>query len=610
MDLLTLQQRANVLVDKVNEYEANLAKYEITENDYLNQHKYCDIFCLRAVMQLLFGSTASEKLDRTLNQNSSLRLFASTAPAWNTSFKFNPISGLLYLLNSNIQVINDPPNKNGVYSFSYSDPTGYLVYNFAFTNVETVETVLVCNLSGSNTTNSIWVSNSASQFLVVNPVNHQVQVWTPSGDRRFGHSNIKPETDLQFKIITAPNPTREGYITSKFYFLNNTEYSLLGEVSYSGSISNGTKNFIGSNAYDGTEHFSTDGTIDLTKSYIKINDNNPIYFVEVQASDGDYDINQTKHRFANDINLLNSYNLIAHDSYLNEIDSKNTRTNSGLNYSYSSNIADALVTESQVANMFKWNTTTSLNVPNNTISSNRQVPGIVCYYLGPDYDNQYTSTIPYNPNKTTLNGVNYNNPSTYGAGFRKGERQLPMPICALNGVQYSQYSANCANEQSDKGGLKLFMTGLNYTRGKLESPQQIWQPDEKYGDDNLNYGYNRQGSAVYHELVFKNRRSGCKDAGVDFTPGLASVADNDPQGLAIRTALAQQKKFFTNRPWFTELNPLVDQDMTKFADNMISNQIESEATEESPIVYKTDTDYINNYKLDYETYANSFNQPL
>lgn len=418
MDLLELQQRANVLVDKVNEYENGLAKFVITEDDYINQHVYCDVYCLRAVMQLLFGSTTSEKLDRTLNKNSALKLFASIAPAWNTSFKLNSEE----------------------------------------------------NLS--------------------------------------------------------------------------------------------------------------------------------------------YSIKQTRHQFANDINMLNSCNLIVHDSYINEIEDRLSRINSGINYSYSSNIADALVTESQISNIFKWNTTMSLKIPNNTISSNRQTPGIVCYYAGNDINLNYTSTIPYNPQISTLNGVNYGTPSTYGSAYRKGQKVLPMPICSLNGSDYSQWSADCSNLYSDKQALKFFMTGLNYTRGKLESPQQIWQPDEKYGDDNLNYGYNRQGSAVYHELVFKSRRSGCKDAGVDFTSGLTTVADNDPQGLAIRTALAQQRKFFTNRPWFKELDPLVNQDMVKFANNIIAGQVQSEATEESPIVYKTDTDYINNYKLTYETYANSFNQPL
>ena len=44
MDYLGLQQRANQIVSKVNNYEAGLAKYEITEADILAEHKYADLY--------------------------------------------------------------------------------------------------------------------------------------------------------------------------------------------------------------------------------------------------------------------------------------------------------------------------------------------------------------------------------------------------------------------------------------------------------------------------------------------------------------------------------------------------------------------------------------
>lgn len=604
MDLLELQQRANVLVDKVNEYEDGLAKFVITEDDYINQHIYCDVYCLRAVMQLLFGSTSSEKLDRTLNKNSALRLFASTAPAWNTSFKINPETQTIYTLDSNLIDINNVPNSNGIYTFS-NDNSSFLKYNFEYTNVNQVEVQVSFTLTSDSDSQSIIVFNSSLMFFTVDWASQRINIWSDQGYYYFSYNFVQNQ-EYTFKITATQS--EDNVINVNYYDVNNS--TSIGDVTYSGIFKTGSSNYFGTNAFDGSKHDNLTGSINLLDSYIKINDNNPVYFVTTQEVDQGYDVNQTQHQFANDVNLLNSYNLIAHDSYLNELDPKSTRTKSGLNYSYSSNIADALATESQIANMFKWNTTTSFDIPNNTISSNRQVPGIVCYYAGNDINLDYTSTIPYNPQISTLNGVNYNNPSTWGSAYRSGSQILPMPICSLSGSIYSQWSADCANDSSDKQALKFFMTGLNYTRGKLESPQQIWQPDEKYGDDNLNYGYNRQGSAVYHELVFKNRRSGCKDKDVDFTPGLSSVPDNDPQGLAIRVALAQQKKFFTNRPWFKELDSLAYQDMATFADNMIAEQIQTEATDESPIIYKTDSDYISDYKLNYETYANSFNQPL
>ena len=206
--------------------------------------------------------------------------------------------------------------------------------------------------------------------------------------------------------------------------------------------------------------------------------------------------------------------------------------------------------------MFKWNTTDPNTIPNNTMTLNRQVPGIVVYTIGPDYDKFYTSTIGYNPTASKFNAVNYGNPSTYGSYYRNDD------------VKYSQYSHETPTFASEFASCKVFMTGMNYTRGKLESPQQIWQPAEKYGDDNIGYGYNRQGQATYHELVFKNRRKGSGANSVDFTPARSDIPDNDPQGLALRSVLAQQRDFYNGRPWFKELDVLYGANMSKFAANI------------------------------------------
>lgn len=367
MDYLELQQRANKIVSKVNNYEAGLAKYEITEADILAEHKYADLYTLRAVMNLLFGSTVDQKCDRSLNIPTDLRLFASTVPMWNTTF------------------------------------------------------------------------------------------------------NLIPKV--------------------------------------------------------------TDNVVD-------------------------YEVKSDKHEFISDIDALNNYNLIHLDALENTVTSRDQRIKQGINYSYSSNIADALVTESQVANMFKWNTTDPNAIPNNTMTLNRQVPGIVVYTIGPDYDKFYTSTIGYNPTTSKFNAVNYGNPSTYGSYYRNDD------------VKYSQYSHETPTFASEFASCKIFMTGMNYTRGKLESPQQIWQPAERYGDDNIGYGYNRQGQATYHELVFKNRRKGSGANSVDFTPARSDIPDNDPQGLALRSVLAQQRDFYNGRPWFKELDVLYGANMSKFAANI------------------------------------------
>ena len=340
MNLLELQQRANILVDKVNQYEASLTGTELDENQVLNQHTYVDIFCLRPVLKLLFGKDVSDKLSRTLENDIELPLVSSTAPAWNTFFNF---------------------------------------FN--------------------------------------------------------------------------------------------------------------------------------------------------------------QEVTSNQHEFIQNIDTYNSSNMLMLDTQQYTITDRDTAISLGIRYSYGANIGDALVTESQVSNLFNWNTTNDTTVLNNTKTTNRQVPGIVLYYLGNDYNGAYTATIPYSRVLSNINTVNDNNPPLYGAYYDSSDTTKSQVGLDMG--------AECC---------RIFIPGCNYLGGKLISPQQIWQPDRKVGDDNIGYGYNWQGKAVYHELVFKNRRSGCSNSGVDFIPGLDTIPDNDPQGLAIRVVLAQMKNYYYNRPWFNELD--------------------------------------------------------
>lgn len=363
MNLLELQQRANILVDKVNQYEASLTGTELDENQVLNQHTYVDIFCLRPVLKLLFGKDVSDKLSRTLENDIELPLVSSTAPAWNTFFNF---------------------------------------FN--------------------------------------------------------------------------------------------------------------------------------------------------------------QEVTSNRHEFIQNIDTYNSSNMLMLDTQQYTLTDRDTAISLGIRYSYGANIGDALVTESQVSNLFNWNTTNDTSVLNNTKTTNRQVPGIVLYYLGNDYNGVYTATIPYSRVLSNINTVNDSNPPLYGAYYDSSD------------VTKSQVGLDMGAES-----CRIFIPGCNYLGGKLISPQQIWQPDRKVGDDNIGYGYNWQGKAVYHELVFKNRRSGCSDNGVDFLPGLDSVPDNDVQGLATRVVLAQMKNYYYNRPWFNELNSLYGVDTSKLG-NSIKNTSTTEAT--------------------------------
>lgn len=359
MNLLELQTRANLIVEKVNAYEAQLSETSINETETLAEHKYADLFCLRPVLKLLLGDTVTKKISRTLSNDIDLPVIASSAPMWNTKFNF----------------------------------------------------------------------------------------------------------------------------------------------------------------FNTTESYQSD-----------------------------------QHEFMNSLDIYNNNNLIMLDQKQNLITDRNTRIKQGINYAYSSNIKDALVTESQLANVFAWNTTDKRGIKNNIQTTHRQVPGIVLYYLGNGYDNSYTATIGCNESDE-LNSVQYAHPVTYGSWY------VNPTITSVGGESTSQLPW-----LKEEGGscCRIFIPGCNYTRGKLESPQQIWQPDR-----NSNQGIKYQGKAIYHELVFKNRRSGCTDYNLDFTSGLAGIPDNDPQGLATRLALSKQKDYYFNRPWFNELDTENKLNSSKLADKLL-----------------------------------------
>lgn len=737
MNLFELQQRANILVQKVNEYEASLTGTTIDEEDTLNQHTYADLYCLRPVMKLLFGATLAEKLNRTLDNDLPLRVFASSAPAWNSTFNllsYNPGTQIYeftmnyndygYINNwTNYRVTDGKACKNygtreGIWVFTTSDDviTEQVLFNltdsqllkihdskvfandgssdvymfdvepnttykyhhnkryiatleFDYTKLGETKIEKSINISGSYDSSYRYVlgaqQNLQKPFLgtfdltqtylniylpfnqAFNSVNYYsalLEIQTNrvlairEGDNtvfyRRSNDNTPSlfETSMDFSFnsnstgttdtgerfnlrvsftqsASTSNPS-ESEIVRITDILNNRQFGAL-TTAYNSTSKTLQIRCPGPTSYNTATLTSVEAndiiTIDLAgytesdgrfrfychniyKNYVLIPDTSCIgdytnynnaklnfkignYYSTSQpglcgvylndlkltgnraAIDVGYQSNQ--HEFMNNIDMYNNYNMCQLDVTQNSVTNKDTRIPLGINYSYSANIADALVTECQVANIFNWNTTTSTQIANNTISINRQVPGIVCYYLGNGYNSTFTATIPYSPRLDNINSINYGTPPYYGAFYRNG-----------NDIETSQVGLQMGAE-----ACRIFMPGLNYTRGKLESPQQIWQPEKLVGDDNIDKGFNWQGRAIYHELVFKNRRAGSSDAGVDFKPTLDNVADNDPQGLATRFALAQQKPFYNNRPWFKELDELYGADPTKLVNYINNNSV-------------------------------------
>ena len=759
MNYLELQQRANLLVDKVNQYEASLTETTLDETAILNQHLYADIYSLRPVLKMLFGKTIDDKLSRTLLNDVDLRVFASSSPMWNSSFnllsavkpsaKLSRVRGTstydsYYMGDANnyqCSYIREYPDYiserqkgydlalpirivNTLKSFTLKLTTGttennqfivsspasggaqyILIYNGKFAayingslttifvniNVEEYTTYYLkftdnnsdtCNLQISTdninyspaiqidgfqgTFMCIGVSFSSSSSAANNCFRGSIDLGNSVFSTTTNLSNqsfIDVLTAQQFLILLKGISTYsygyyfENQIQKNFtifpannfeVFIHPVDEEIIGNGSYmnlsfsqigkSNSTSRNYNNYIqtsnqastlpnmlvftenrnstgvtyyvyGDNYYDRLEISINDGVqidwniklsndgdnlrIDVnyiipstgasaSKSFTRTNysinngcrlfsEGGSLGFgnlksqYEIAGFSVDYQSNN-RHEFMNDINMYNANNMIVQDAQINSILNRNSRIASGLNYSYSSNIQDALVTESQVANIFKWNTTTDKEIYNNTLTINRQVPGLVCYYLGNGYNGTYTATIPYAPRYDNINSVNYSTPVYYGAFYRNDD------------VEQSQVGLNMGAEC-----CRIFMPGMNYTRGKLQSPQQIWQPDKRVGQDNIGYGFNWQGQAIYHELVFKNRRQGCQAKGLDFIPSISSDEDNDPQGLALRTALAQQKQFYYNRPFFDELTELNGVNITKLVEE-IGNASRTEYTTHYTIV--------------------------
>jgi hypothetical protein len=586
MNYLELQQRANLLVDKVNAYEESLVGQEIDETQILNEHKYADIFSLRPVLKLLFGATLEEKLNRTLDNDVALRVFASTAPAWKSSFNllsYNPgvqkvdystlgdvpISedGLLSKYNPSVDLNPTPRVYIDASKINFVDKTSgssiYPVVDFSSDDdyLELVSQVIFTDNFSSSNTYPVF-----SMFPTQNTLNYGYLTYSPlvrltfhngvvrlgSQSASFGRDFVSGDIlDFRLKIKNSSqdsiyfgdmtltvtlNGTDTRTVTDNRIYFNYRQSgcSILYQFII-GYYQQTSSSSAGINGYQ----------INLNETYMNYyQSSNPVGF------------ETDTHEIVQNIDTYNNHNMLQLDVKQNEVITRDERIKKGINYSYSSNIADALVTESQVANIFFWNTTTQDSIANNLITFNRQVPGIVTYYLGNDYTSNFTATIPYNPRYDTINAVNYNTPPYYGAYYR--DTDYTQSQVGLNP------GAECC---------RIFMPGCNYTRGLLESPQQIWQPDKKVGNDNINLGYNWQGRAIYHELVFKNRRTGSSDNNVDFIPASSSIPDNDSQGLATRVVLAQQKPYYSNRLWFKELDNLYGVNCSKLADYITLNSI-------------------------------------
>ena len=576
MDLLELQQRANILVEKVNEFEANLAGTEIDESTVIDEHVYADLHCLRAVIKLLFGATLEDKLNRTTLNDTDIKIYSSQAPAWNTKFDFYSY----YPEGKPYKVYKTWGNPNIINQTLIADGENFVVF-YELNPVDNWNTP-----GGINEGQYVkfHIKSKIQDLAARNLATLRSGYNNANRMALYGSWNDSSNTELRLKFGYQNNITQiyvNDIIECDIYcYATEAQIQAAKDsraIDLTGALTNLSIN--GNNIpgtwYDTGGAFGKDqsiateyGSTDIQLAIKPISDLPNVYTylaylddmsVTTKSDNTDIGYVSNSRLMVQNIDMLNDYNMLQLDVQQYGSTTREQRIADGVNYSYSANIQDALVTESQVANVFKWNTTSEVQIANNVKTNNRQVPGIVVYYLGQYYDGTYTATIPYASDVSNINSVNNKTPAYYGAYYDNTDIEDSQVIEFRDTIDDA---AECC---------KIFMTGCTYTRGQLTSPQQIWQPEERLGTSNIGYGYNWQGQALYHELVFKNRRTGTKALGLDFIPAVESVPDNDPQGLATRFALAQQKPYYYNRPFFKELDSLVGLNASKLVDYINAN---------------------------------------
>ena len=120
MNYQELQDRANVIVQRVNSYEASLPEETVDEETALNEHTYCDIHCLRAVFDWITGCDSTRKANTTLEN------------------KINgQVIGLRSITNS---VVHEGCFDHGLYKYNFRTQT---FSNLVFNNTEGTSSFLV-----------------------------------------------------------------------------------------------------------------------------------------------------------------------------------------------------------------------------------------------------------------------------------------------------------------------------------------------------------------------------------------------------------------------------------------------------------------------------------
>lgn len=140
MNLTELQNRANILVEAVNEYESNLTGITVDENEILEQHIYLDTHSLCSIFNYIFGKNWSDK-----STNNPESILTNDYPFFIGQFgyyTFNPMdfsnsaNAVSYIANEHLSHHNVNIYSNvGIQSPYYSVRPYYQMYSNNLDNI-------------------------------------------------------------------------------------------------------------------------------------------------------------------------------------------------------------------------------------------------------------------------------------------------------------------------------------------------------------------------------------------------------------------------------------------------------------------------------------------
>ena len=246
MNLYELQERANKLVALVNEFESNIPDEERDENELIAQHKFADIYCLRAVMQYILGNDETRQNNQTLNNQITSDYLGYVASVFG-------VDGGRYDFSSGIRKYNFLKYSWTNYTFTKncSDliPCNFLYadkYNLAIPSVQQhskqarIFGYSDYNIGLKNMTSPITQDALITEAQVTNLVNINNNIPSKNNEEVLGSltSKVLNNTIRFFNYTTQPGGIYHIFSTNESYYPFPTVHLFgISEINSAGPIS-------------------------------------------------------------------------------------------------------------------------------------------------------------------------------------------------------------------------------------------------------------------------------------------------------------------------------------------------------------------------------------